>query len=231
MPESGNLVLTGVSVGLLVVVLLCHITLHKGAHLRYQSNKDIIWKQPEELDQTYPNLIGSRQWDLDYLSAEAVLHRLKFQSDAALTIDDQSAAVFEQTCAKLGGPLTDDEAQRVAVLVRKGWPMAGAELAPLLLRFCSYNAEYQASLIELNRAAPPQRLELLKSSAATNRKRQRLFFGQGLAEKLFAKRNARTDYLNTRRLVNANPDLNPQQKKAALAQLERDYQAAKDTGE
>jgi len=213
------------STGVMYVVH-SHISLHQGAHQRYQNNVRVEWLQPSALMPNYPNPIGNTQWGVDYISIESILQRAKFLSDGSLLVNDNTLGILQQAAAKLELTLGDDDLQRVIFLSQKSSPERGAsQLGQLLGSYYRYDPLQQTLLQELRSATGDNKYALLETIAAKTSELQQRYFGIEVAEKLFSVRNRRVNYLYARQLVNLDASLNSEQKIIKLKQLENQVKA------
>jgi hypothetical protein len=94
------------------------------------------WQQPSSISDSFPTLISTHHWQFDYEATEKMLLKIKQKKNGELTLNPSSAKALEQAVSALPSNMSENELQRVELLVTKGLPgKAGQQLASVLTKF------------------------------------------------------------------------------------------------
>jgi hypothetical protein len=182
------------------------------------------WLQPEFLNDRYPQLIGSNDWQLDFMTIEEKISKLKLNSDHSLLINGDTADILQLINIELSENIPDKQWQRLRFLLIKSLgDNAGESFYKLVNAYYSYEKAQQSQWLKIKTSSPNEKFELLKRQNINIRKIQAQYFDPEIASKLFHEKNQTTDYLNSRRIINMDKNLSSEQKKHQLSILVKIY--------
>jgi hypothetical protein len=182
------------------------------------------WLQPAYLNDRYPQLIGSNDWQLDFIIIEEKISNLKLNNDHDLLIDADTVDILKSINLELPKNMQHKEWQRLQFLFIKSLgDNIGKSFYKLINAYYLYEKEEQSQAVKIKNLDFNEKLKFIKSQGINNKKTQARYFGSETAIKLFGKKNKITDYLNSRRIINMDKGLSKNQKREQLSILAENY--------
>lgn len=217
-------------IGIVISSFLLLITayIHTGLHRPKNSGESPLphdyWLQPANLNNQYPQLIGAENWTLDFIRIEGILRDVSTGNSGDLSINADTVNLLQRVTALLPKDMQDKEWQRLGFLIEKSLgEHTEKELTKLINAFYLYTQNKKSVLHKIKTALPDQKISLLKEFTTETRSIQVHYFGPKVAATLFDKLNKTNEYLNSRRIINMNKQLNFAQRKEKLSVLMKNY--------
>jgi hypothetical protein len=223
-----------VLLALLFFIVMAHIGLRNShpsntaisnsATTNKQLPSSSYWLQPAYLNDLYPQLIGSNDWQLDFMIIEEKISNLKLNNDKNLLINADMVDILQIINLELPKNISHKEWQRIQFLLVKGiGNNIGESFYKLINAYYLYDQEKKLQTVKIKNIELNEKIDFIKSQNVNNRKTQAHYFGSETAVKLFSKKNQITEYLNSRRIINMNKSLSKNQKKEQLSILAENY--------
>jgi len=182
----------------------------------------LIWAQPQEVTERYPEPIVQNDWHFDYGPVEQTLLTAKVDRVGELLLNADTTHMLERAVANLPLGMDDDELQRVAFLAAKGMPgPAGQKLASVLTDFYYY--QQAVSVFEASSEPSNDLADAMASHQQTIGLKEH-YLGKSVVNALFGQQHALASYVLTRRQINENSNLTTPQKKRQLLALRSQFQ-------
>jgi len=196
---------------------------HDHAHIRYDPRQEISWIVPNASEPDQRNrIISNARWRINYSDIERIL----WEAQDRGSISPARLSLLERVHRLLPNDLTTQELIRLESLVKKSMQAnIGKALADLIVKHYSYSHFDQKQRQEINQAGGQRSAILIGRYLDNLKTSQQSYFG-AYATDLFEHRNAQTIYFYQRRLIRLDKSLNESQKKSALEDSKREYQAA-----
>jgi len=189
----------------LIRIGLYHQGIEENAYARYSRGDSLLWAQPSILDSIATPNISNLNWKFNFVAIEKILWKLKFSPAGSLVVNSEAAETLEQACNQVSEAATSKERQRLVFLANKSLAKSNTnQAAQLFNSYCNYLQEHKLSLVALRQAQGVEKLSLLKTLEASRQKRQKRYFGDEIAAKLFSKKNVSANYLNQRLIIKAS---------------------------
>lgn len=217
---------------LLICLLLAGWALYPDDDVFYRiSDSQTVWLQPEELDQKYPERITSRKWSFDFETVEEKLTAVVVDAEGRLVISPQTQELMQQILNSLDTRLTQENRQRVFLLMQKSvGGEAGAQLADLTFKYSQYieGMDQLEKQVEQMPTAVQSEGSVLGRDEWLHRQTlvlQTQIFGPDITLAMFGRKQVLADYLFARRRIQADASLAEVEKARRLAQLKQQYDA------
>lgn len=221
-----RIIISGLITALVFIVLLT-VSFHENAHVGYDPNRKVEWKQPSELGDQFERAIGNRVFNIQYSKIEKILWQAKSDSNGGLIVNSETVDLLTRATSVLPERMSAEEHQRLQAIIKKSMPTdQGAVMANLLHGYYFYRKEFTADVMKINAAEASEKLRLLKGNRRKNEQRQIHFFGEQNAKALFSKQNKTVNYLNDRRIIGLSEELTLSQKTFRLRALKEVYKGS-----
>jgi len=166
------------------------------------------WMQPEVVNESYPVLIHTNLWSINYADIEKALHEIKLDEFGQVIQNTQTADVLARASNYIKNDIDQENLERIALLVQKGLPViADDTLAQLLVAYYHYRQHLDSVSQEDNSL---RNREIL----------QKKYFGAVASTQLFSEQNIIQRYLEKRHAIISSQSLDSAEKDAALKRLE-----------
>ena len=208
---------------LLICLMLAGWALYPDDAVFYRiSDAQSVWLQPAELDQKYPERITSRKWSVDFETVEEKLTSVVVDADGRLVISPQTQELMQQILNSLDTKLTQENRQRVFLLMQKSvGGEAGAQLADLTFKYSQYIERMEQ--LKSESGQPDNGLSWDEWLHQKTLALQTQIFGPDITQAMFGRKQVLADYLFARRRIQADVSLSETEKARRLEQLKQQY--------